>query len=76
MLLAVLAEAADGYTVAYMLADLDKQFGARTAIVAVSQDGHALSARDGPLRIIVAGEEHHARLVRQVLRLRLVRVGS
>lgn len=76
MLLAVLAEASDGYRVAYMLADLDEQFGARTAILALTQDGHALSARDGPLRIIIAGEEHHARWARQVVRLRLVRVGS
>lgn len=76
MLLAVLAEAADGYRVAYMLADLDEQFGARLAIVALSQDGRPLPDRDGPLRIVVAGEPHHARWIRQVLRLRLVRVGS
>lgn len=75
MLLAVLAEAADGYRVAYMLADLDEQFGARLAIVALSQDGRPLPERDGPLRIVVAGEPHHARWIRQVLRLRLVRVG-
>ncbi len=75
MLLAVLAEAADNYKVAYMLAELDEQFGAKTAILALTQDGHALPARDGPLRIVVAGEEHHARWIRQVVRLRLVRVG-
>jgi len=76
MLLAVLAEAADGYEAAYMLAELDEQFGARVAIIAISQDGHPLPARDGPLRIVVAGEQHHARWMRQVLRLRLVRVGG
>jgi DMSO/TMAO reductase YedYZ molybdopterin-dependent catalytic subunit len=76
MLLAVLAEAADNYKVAYMLAEIDEQFGAKTAILALTQDGHALPARDGPLRIVVAGEEHHARWIRQVVRLRLVRVGG
>jgi hypothetical protein len=74
MLLVVLAEASDGYQAAYMLAEIDEQFGARTAILALSQDGHALPAKDGPLRIVVAGEEHRARWVRQVIRLRLVRV--
>lgn len=76
MLLAILADAADGYRAAFMLAELDEQFGARLAIVALSQDGHALSARDGPLRIVVAGEPHHARWMRQLTRLRLVRVGG
>ncbi len=76
MLLGVLAEASDGYKVAYMLADVDEQFGARTAIVALTQDGRALPAGDGPLRVIIAGEEHHARWIRQVIRMRLVRVGT
>jgi hypothetical protein len=74
MLLAVLAEAADGYRVAYMLAELDQQFGARPAIVALTQDRVALPATDGPLRVVIAGEEHRARWIRQVLRLRLVPV--
>jgi DMSO/TMAO reductase YedYZ molybdopterin-dependent catalytic subunit len=76
MLLAVLAEAADGYRVAYMLAELDEQFGAREAILALTQDGQPLSARDGPLRIVVPGEEHRARWARQVQKLSLVRVGN
>src|SRR5262245_11790604 len=44
LLLAILAEAADGYKVAYMLADIDPQFGARTAIVALTQNGRPLPA--------------------------------
>ncbi|HWP02873.1 MAG TPA: hypothetical protein VNL96_05415 [Gemmatimonadaceae bacterium] len=74
MILAVLVEAADGYRVGFMLAELDEQFGARNAIVALTRDGRPLSASDGPLRIVVAGETHRARWVRQVVRLRLVRV--
>jgi hypothetical protein len=54
MLLAVLAEAADGYRVAYMLAEVDEQFGARTAILALTQNEHPLPPRDGPLRVVVA----------------------
>ncbi len=76
MLLAVVAEASDGYRVAFMLAELDEQFGARAAILALTQNGQLLPARDGPLRIVVPGEQHHARWARQVIRLRLVRVGG
>jgi hypothetical protein len=73
MLLAVLADAADGYRVAYMLAELD-QFGARHAILALTQNAQPLSASYGPFRIVLAGEEHHARWIRQVTRLRLIAV--
>jgi len=61
MTLVVLAEARDGYKVAYSLSELDEQFGARTVIVALTQNDQPLSTDDGPLRIIVAGESHHAR---------------
>ena len=76
MLLAVVAEASDGYRVGFMLAELDEQFGARAAILALTQDGHPLPARDGPLRVVVPGEQHHARWARQIIRLRLVRVSG
>lgn len=56
----VLAEAADGYKAAYTLAELDEQFGARTAFAALTQNGRPLSAADGPYRIIMAGEAHRA----------------
>ena len=76
MLLAVLAEARDGYRAGYMLSEIDEQFGARTAIVALTQNGSPLPAGQGPLRIIVPGEEHRARWVRQLTRLRLVRMAD
>lgn len=76
MLLVVIAEASDGYKVAYALFELDEQFGARTAILALTQNDGPLPASEGPLRVVVAGEQHHARWIRQVVRLRLVRAGS
>lgn len=76
MLLAIVADAPDGYSAGYMLADVDEQFGARAAIVAIAQDGKALPTADGPLRVIVQGEEHRARWVRNVAKLRLVRIGK
>jgi DMSO/TMAO reductase YedYZ molybdopterin-dependent catalytic subunit len=76
MVLVVVADASDGYRVAYALAELDEQFGARAAILALTQNGTNLPATDGPLRVIIPGEQHHARWIRQVIRLRLVRAGS
>jgi hypothetical protein len=76
MTIVVLAEARDGYKVAYALAEIDDQFGARQAIVAISADGKPLPEADGPLRVVVAGEEHRARWIRQLSTLRLVRVNA
>ncbi len=69
----VVAEAADGYKVVYSLAELDDQFGARPAIVALTRDGKPLPDQDGPLQIVIAGEQHHARWIRQLVSLRLIR---
>ncbi len=71
-LLAVVAEASDGYRAGYMLSEIDEQFGGRVAIVALTQDGRPLPARDGPLRVVVPEDRHRARWVRQLVRLRLV----
>ena len=76
MLLAVIAEATDGYRIAFMLAELDEQFAGRDAILALIQDGKALPENEGPYRLVVPGETHRARWARQVNRLRLVRVGN
>lgn len=76
MLLAVVTDAADGYRVAFMLAEIDPQFGARMAILALTKDGHPLSDADGPFRVIVAEDEHGARWIRHVTRLRLVKVSG
>ena len=74
MLLAVMAQATDGYRIAFMLAELDEQFGASEAILALTQDGRPLPEPDGPYRIVVPAETHRARWARQVNTLRLVRV--
>jgi DMSO/TMAO reductase YedYZ molybdopterin-dependent catalytic subunit len=75
MLVAVVAEASDGYKVAYTLSELDEQFGGTTVIVALTQNGKPLPAEEGPYRIAIGGE-HRARWLRQLVRLRLVRIGT
>ena len=76
MLLTILATATDGYRAAYMLAEVDEGFGNKNAILAISQDGAALPAKDGPYRVVMPGEEHRARWIRMVRSLGLVRVGD
>ncbi len=74
--LVVLAEARDGYAVVYSLAELSPDLGGRVGIVALEQDGQPLNEKDGPLRIVLEGEKRPARWIRQLERLRLVRVGN
>ncbi len=74
--LVVLAEARDGYAVVYSLAELSPGLGGRRGIVAVEQDGKPLGDTDGPLRIVLEGEGRPARWIRQLERLRIVRVGN
>jgi hypothetical protein len=71
-----LATATDGYRAAYMLAEVDEGFGNKNAILAISQDGAELPAKDGPFRVVMPGEEHRARWIRMVKSLSLVRVGN
>ena len=68
----IVAEAGDGYRVAFSLAELDPKLGNRPVLVANVCDGKALSAADGPLRLVVPGEVRAARSVRQVRALRVV----
>ena len=75
MLLVVVAEASDGYKVVYALSELDDQFNNVPIIVAISQNGGPLPSDEGPFRIAMGGGgEHRARWLRNLTRLRLVRI--
>jgi len=67
----VLVEAADGYRVAFGMAELDPNISGRQVY---------LSARDGPRgrswRILVPGDQRGARWVRDVVRLRVIDPGA
>ncbi|MEW5918869.1 MAG: molybdopterin-dependent oxidoreductase [Gemmatimonadota bacterium] len=75
MTIVVLAEAADKYKVAYTLAEIDEQFGARTPLVALTQNGQPIAGNEGPMRIVMPGETHRARWIRQLTTLRLLQLG-
>jgi hypothetical protein len=70
----LLVEAADGYKVAFALAEVDPAFAVRDIIVADKRDGKPLGAKEGPWRIVAPGDKRPARWVRQVTALRLIGV--
>ena len=62
----LLVEAADGYRVAFSLAEIDSGFSDLVFLLADQRDGKPMSEHEGMLRIIVPHEKRHARWVRQV----------
>ena len=71
---ALLVEAADGYKVVFAVAEFDPAFAAREIILADKRDGKTLDAKEGPFRIVAAGDKRPARWIRQVTALRLIAV--
>jgi DMSO/TMAO reductase YedYZ molybdopterin-dependent catalytic subunit len=69
MKLYVIAGAADGYQVVFALAEFDPDFTDRVIILADRRDGHVMTPKEGPFRLVVAGEKRHARWVREVTAL-------
>jgi len=70
----LLVEAADGYKVAFALAELDPAFAGREIILADRRDGKPLDAREGPFRIVAPGDKRPARWIRQVTTLKVTAV--
>ena len=69
----LLVEAADGYQAVYALPEFDPPTNDRLILLADRQDGAAFPANVGPLKIIASGDKEHARWVRQVKSLIIVR---
>ena len=70
----LLASAADGYKVAYALAEIDPAFAVREIILADKRDGKPLDAKEGPFRIVAPGDKRAARWIRQLTELKVVAV--
>jgi hypothetical protein len=73
----VVVDASDGYRAVYALAELDPVFTDDPALVVDTRDGKslALSAEEGPLRMLLPEEKRPARWVRQVKRIWVGPVG-
>jgi hypothetical protein len=65
----LLVEAADGYRVAFSLAEIDPALSEGVVLLADSKDGKPLDAKEGPYRLVVPRDKRQARWVRQVTRL-------
>ena len=66
--------AADNYKAIYTLPEIDPLFASRVIILADRADKKPLPAEYGPFQIIVPGEKKHARWMRQVTSIRVVKV--
>jgi DMSO/TMAO reductase YedYZ molybdopterin-dependent catalytic subunit len=69
----VLIEATDGYQAVYALPEFDPPTNDRLILLADRQDGAAFADKAGPLKIIAPGDKTHARWVRQVKSMTIVR---
>ena len=67
--LVVVASAADGYRVAFALAEFDATYAERGILLADRRDGKPLDAKEGPLRLIVPQEAKQGRWIRQLVKL-------
>lgn len=67
----LLVEAADGYRAVFALPELDPLFTDQVILLADRRDGQALSAQEGPWRIVIPHEKRQARWLRQVTTLRI-----
>lgn len=67
-------EATDGYKVVFALAEIEPAFATREILLADKRDGKPLDAKEGPVRIVAAGNKRPARWVRQVTTVRITTV--
>lgn len=72
--LCVLIKAADGYQVAFAMAELDPLFTDKKVLLAYRRDGQELDSKTGPLRLVVPDEKRQARWVREITGLEVIRV--
>jgi hypothetical protein len=74
MALCLLVEAADEYRVVIALPEIDSDFTNKQVVLAFSQNGKPLDAKEGPYRIVIPDEKRMARWVKQVTTLKIVEV--
>jgi len=74
MAVGLVARAPDGYHVLFSIAEFDLAFSDRVILLADHRDGKPLDNHEGPLRFIVPGDKRHARWIRGVTTLDVVKV--
>ena len=66
----------DGYSVIFALAEFDPGFSDRTIVLANKQDGDQLPDNAAPFRVVIPGDSHPARWVRQVKSIEVIPVSQ
>ena len=74
MAVGLVASAPDGYRVLFSLTEFDPAFSDRVILLADRRDGKPLDSREGPLRFVVPGDKRHARWIRGVTTIEVLRV--
>ncbi len=72
----VVVHCRDHYDIVFALAEFDDAFNGRTILLVDRQDGHAVPAGQGPLRLVVPGDKRPARWARMVESLEVVAVAE
>jgi hypothetical protein len=67
----VLAQASDGYAVAFSIAELDPAMSENQIIVADRMNGKPLDAKQGPFKIVVPSDKRPARWIRMLTALKV-----
>jgi hypothetical protein len=70
--LVVRITANDNYIVVFALAEFDPGFSDRSIILADQQDGQPLPDNAAPFRVVVPGDSHPARWIRQVKSIEVI----
>jgi DMSO/TMAO reductase YedYZ molybdopterin-dependent catalytic subunit len=70
----LLVEAADGYKVVFSLPEIDPEFSGKAILIAHTRDGVPLEEGVGPFRFIVPEEKLHARWIRNVVAVKLIKL--
>lgn len=73
---AILVKAADGYQVAFGLAEADPGTRANRMILADRADGQPLGKEDGPFKVVVEGDLRPARSARMVTAIEVITLGT
>ncbi len=70
----ILLEGKDGYKTVFSLPEIDPEFSGKQILLAYLRAGEPLADGVGPFRIIVPEEKLHARWIRELVSVKLVKI--
>ncbi|MCD9185968.1 MAG: hypothetical protein LUM44_06020 [Pyrinomonadaceae bacterium] len=70
----LLVEAADGYKVAFAIAEIAPEYTDKVILLADTRDGKPLDENDGTWQLIVPDDKKHGRWARQIVSLKVKKI--